>query len=117
MWFVHRKPLLCRRLRNDTASAVEAGAIDDGRVGNHAAVLVHAVEAGADVHYRGVVSEGTTFPAPTVESDTAVTEAIIDSSVESDMRAPVARAPRISAPHKAPIAGRPQQSRVRRGNP
>src|SRR5450755_1779124 len=117
MLFVHRGAFLGRRPRDDAPLAVEAGAVDDGRVADHGTILVHAVEAGTDAHDRGVISERPAFPASAVESDTAVAVAIVDSAVVSDARPPIARAPSISASRKAPIAGRPQQPRPRRSEP
>src|SRR5271155_3714040 len=117
MPFVHRGPFLGCRLRNDAAWAVEAGVVDCGRVVDHGAILVHTVEAGSDVHQRRVVSECAALPASTVESDAAVTESIVNSAIEPNVRSPVASVPSVSATHKAPIPGCPQQSGSRRSDP
>src|SRR5207237_171891 len=117
MPFAHRNAFLGRRPRNDAARAIEADVVDDGRVADHGAILVHAVEAGAYAPHCGVVAEDAAFPASAVEPDAAVPEAIIDSAVEANVRPPVAGVPTINATHKAPITGPPQEPRLRRHDP
>src|SRR5208282_4652548 len=116
MLLVHRGAFPCVRKGTDAALAIEAGVVVLSGV-NEGAILVYAVEAGANVPRCCVVKEVSTFPAPTPETNAAVPEAVINPTVESDVRSPVARMPAVSAAHESPVAGRPKQTGIRRRNP
>ena len=82
--------LRCRRLRLDPDAAVEADVlvVDDGVLRDDRAVLVDVghVDA-AKVGDSAVVSEYSTAPLAADESDAAVAEAVVNSTVEADVRA------------------------------
>ena len=75
------------------------------------AILVYAVEAGANVPRCRVVKKVAAFPASAPETDAAVAEAVINSAVESDVWSPVTRMPTVNAARESPVAGRPQHTR------
>jgi hypothetical protein len=80
---------------------------DDG------SVHVHVVEvaAAAYVHDCGVVKECAVAPFAAAESHTAVAKAVVNPSIETDVRPPIALVPDIGSIHPAPVAGRPEQTR------
>jgi hypothetical protein len=94
-----------RRMRLDTARAVErhvVDVVDDGPV-------VHVGDMNTtDVHRRAVIKERTAAPVTALESNTAITEPVIHTAVETDMRTPVTAVPGIDATAPAPVPRCPQ---------
>ena len=97
-----------------TGSAVEGHVII--HVNHSVVVYVRHVHA-ADVHDRTVIKERTTAPITTLESNTGITEAVVHTAVEADMRTPVAAVPAIDTARPTPVAGGPEQARLRRHHP
>src|ERR1035438_9820607 len=62
------------------------------------------------VHHRAVVEEGAASPLSASEAYAAVSEAVVDSAVEANVRPPIAPVPAIEATRKAPIARRPEHA-------
>src|SRR5579863_8826253 len=80
-------------------------------VHHHRAVDVNVGDVnGVDMHHRGVVEESSTAPFAANKADAAVAEAVVNTTVETDVRTPVACMPRIEAAAPSPIAGRPQHA-------
>jgi hypothetical protein len=62
---------------------------------------------------RGVITEGISLPPPSVETGTIITAAIVDSPIESNLRAPITVVPMIKAVAKTPVPRGPKKSRLR----
>src|SRR5881394_1765857 len=106
-----------------------------GGLGFHAARAVKAGPAGGGVlhdlfvdvgilnhglvhpgHGR-VIAEGIAHPFTAIVAAPSVAEAVIDSTIEADRRAPVAVVEDVKAVAVAPVTGRPQQPDTRRSDP
>ena len=114
MMVMFRCELVCGRMRLDTTGAVErhvVPVVDNGPV-----VYVGDMNT-THVHGRAVIKERTTAPVTAFESNTAITEPVIHTAVETDMRTPVAAVPGIDATAPAPVPRCPQQSGRRRQHP
>jgi hypothetical protein len=64
-----------------------------------------------------VVHEGVTTPVPAFEAGTVISEAVVDTTVETDVPSPIAGVPKISAVVPAPIARCPKEAYFRRLHP
>jgi hypothetical protein len=109
-----RSQLVSGRSCLDTTRSVERHVhiVVDDRV----VIYVGDVDA-AHIHDRAVIEVSTTAPVTALKPNTTITEAVIDTAVEADVRAPVATVPRVNATAPAPVPGRPQQSGRRRQHP
>jgi hypothetical protein len=58
----------------------------------------------AEIVHRSIVNEHAIVPAATFISDAAVTKAVIDSAIETNVGAPIARVPDVDPVAPAPIA-------------
>jgi hypothetical protein len=107
--------LLSRRPRGYPAfSAVEAhssAVIDD--------CLVVRVVDDRRVHTidRSVVVEVAAIPISTIVPGAVISEAVIDSAIEADIRPPIAGVPEICPVPPTPIAGSPEEPNLRRFHP
>src|SRR5208337_1464979 len=103
--------LLCsgRTSANSTLAAVIADMVHRGFVDYGFVVNIVNVR---DVHvvHRGVVVEGPVIPISAFIADTTVAEAVVDATVEADMRPPVAFIPREGTAAPAPITGSPEEA-------
>src|SRR5271163_2507792 len=110
----------CRRPRLDARAAVEADVlvVDDSVLRDDGTVLIDVghVDA-AKVRNGAVVGESSTAPLATGAANAAVAEAVINPTVEADVRAPVAAVPAVNAAGKAPIARRPKNANPGRLHP
>jgi len=100
--------LLSRGARGDAAStAVETDVAD---VADHR-LLVYVVD---DVHiyivHAAVVEKVSARPVATRVTVANIAEAVIDSTVEADLRTPVSGIEHVGAVTPTPVAGRPQQT-------
>jgi hypothetical protein len=105
MMIMFRCELVRGRMRLDTAGAVErhvVDVVDDGPV-----VYVGDMNT-THVHGRAIIKERTAAPVTALESNTAITEPVIHTAVETDMRTPVAAVPGIDATAPAPVPRCPQ---------
>src|SRR5580704_1885137 len=98
------------------ATAVEADAIHFAVVG-HCAVIDVVNVVNVDVADAAIVEKVTAAPVAAFEAETAVTETVINSAIEADVRTPVTGVPEISAVAPAPITGSPEKSDARRDDP
>ncbi len=121
---VSRRLLHCSRPRRYSArSAVKAGVVVDHRavVVDDRRVVVGIVNdgrvRGIHVGHRAVVLIHVTAPPAADETDTTVATPVINTAVESNVRAPVAGIPDIEAFSPTPIARGPQHANYRRLNP
>jgi hypothetical protein len=85
---------------------IHCGVVDHGLVVN----IVNA--RAAHVVHRAVVVEGPVIPISASVANTAIAEAVVDPTVEADMRTPVADIPRIGIAAPAPITGSPEQANL-----
>ena len=107
-----RRQLMRRRARSQaTGPAVEGDVVVHVDYG--AVVYVRHMHR-AEVHDRAVVEECSAVPITARESNTGITEAVVHSAVEADMRAPVAGVPGIDTAPPTPISRGPEQARLRR---
>src|ERR1700758_543790 len=118
MLLAHVALFLRSGARSDAAGAVEARVVHYGRVVDHGAVHVDVAHHGlVHVHDCGVVGKGASSPLAADEADAAVTEAVVNAAVESDVRAPVARVPNVKAAGEAPVAWGPEHAHARWSDP
>src|SRR5262249_2717681 len=111
-WLAPRGLLLRAGPRVDAArSAVVADVVDGGVVDHRLTVDVTDVGI-ADVIDGTVVIELVVAPVATFIAMSEVAEAVDDTAVETDLRAPVAGVPDIGVIGEAPVARRPYQIRI-----
>ena len=95
----------CRSRIDSAGPAVKAdvahGGVDDR--------LVECVvnDRAVYVHDRGVVEEASALPVSAPEANAAVSESIVNATVEADMFSPVATVPGIGTVVPTPISRRP----------
>jgi hypothetical protein len=99
----------------DTASAAVVG--DAGVVVDNDSAVVDVGDVDVDAVDGAVVVEVVAVPIAAVIADTGVTEAIVDSTVEANMKTPEAAVEAVSSAVEAPVAGGPERPVVRRGAP
>ena len=111
VWFLRGHALLSSRHDGCSAGAAVVTHAIDGHVVDHRLVVrvVYHRHIG-NVGHRTVIGERVADPASTGESHADVTEAVVDSTIEADVRAPVAGMKGIDTADKAPIAWGPQHS-------
>ncbi len=100
--------LRCRLHRRAAGATVEAGPCDI-RIVDHGLAIDIGDRDTAEIIDGLVVGEHAIVPASTLVTDAAITVAVIDATVETDMRSPISGIPSIIAVVPAPIAGRPKQ--------
>jgi len=101
-----------------TRAAVEARTIVDRRVVDHRIVDVRIVDHGPiHVDDCGVIRKAVANPAPSAKTDATVTESIVHAAIETDVRPPITSVEDEGATAPAPVARRPQQTKLRRPNP
>jgi hypothetical protein len=68
-----------------------------------------------DIHvgYGAVVEEFATAPFTTLKAFAEVSEAVINAAVESDVRTPIARIPKVDAVVPAPVSRSPEKANFR----
>src|SRR4029077_12100243 len=106
--FVRPSKLLSRRLSFSSAGPIEADILhrlvfDDGLgvdIGDNG--LVHLGDG-------GVVKENPVIPISALVTDPAITEAVIDAAIISDVRPPISGVPNVETTIVTPVAGCPQQ--------
>ena len=107
--FVRPSQFLSRRLGFSSARpTIEADIVhrlvsDDG--------LVVGIGDDGRIHPSdgGVVKEPIVVPISALIADPAITEAVVDATIISDVWPPVSGVPSVNATIVAPVAGRPQQ--------
>jgi len=109
MMLVLRRQLVSGRPRLDAAMAIEAhtghvDVVDDGSV-----VYVGNVDR-ACVAYSTIVEEGPAAPVATLESNSSISEAVVDTAIKADVWPPVAGVPYVEAIDPAPVTGCPEES-------
>src|SRR5271165_3152933 len=68
------------------------------------------------VHDRAVVEESAASPLAAGKANATVSETVVNSAIEADVRSPIASVPAIEAAGKAPVTWRPEQA-YRRNHP
>src|ERR1700729_3409547 len=63
-----------------------------------------------DVGHGTVVEERSSAPLATDEADTTIAEAVVDASVEADVRSPVTGMKQVNATLPAPVCGCPKNA-------
>jgi hypothetical protein len=104
---------LIRRRRagmNPTIAAVVADMIDRGVVNYGLVVDMNIRHVHIYIVYRTVVVEGAIVPISTLVSDTTISVAVIDATIEADVRPPVAGIPSVGAAAPAPVPWSPEQA-------
>src|SRR5579863_6210360 len=88
------------------ADVVVRSVVDDG-------LVIDVVNVG-DIHiiHRAVVIEASVSPISALIADATVTKAVVNATVEADVRTPVAIVPGISIVAPAPISGSPEQANL-----
>ena len=101
-------------------AAIEANVIDvhDGVFRHDGSVLVNIDDMyAAKVRHGTVISKYATTPLAADEADAAKAEAVVNPTIEPDMRAPVAGAPPVHSALVAPVARCPQKTGAGRLHP
>ena len=70
-----------------------------------------------DIRNGLIVGKGIAHPAPAGESHADVAKAVIDATIEADVRAPIADVEGVYATDKTPISWCPEQTDGRRLRP
>src|SRR4029077_7817775 len=65
---------------------------------------------GIHAHDGSVVEESSAAPLPPEEADAAITEAVVNATVKTDVRAPVTGMPEVKAAAPSPVARSPQHA-------
>ena len=101
---------------NSTGAAVIADMVHRGVVDHGLVVNIVNVR---DVHviHRAVVVEGPVIPIPAFIADTTIAKAVVDATVEADMRAPVALIPSVGVAAPTPITGSPEEANLGSDHP
>ena len=106
-----RRCLFClgRAGRYSTGAAVIADTIHRGVV-NYGPVVNIVNVVNVHVVHRAVIVEGPVIPISAAIADTTIAEAIVDATVEADVRTPVATIPGVGVGSPAPITRGPEQT-------
>jgi hypothetical protein len=88
------------------AATVEADPIF-GRIVNHGLAVGIVDDGHVDVVHFTVIEEVPAVPVSACVAGTEVTEAVVNSAIETDVRSPVAGMPNVNALGPAPVTGRP----------
>jgi hypothetical protein len=84
---------------------------------NHSVVVYVRHVHATDVHDRAVIKERATAPVTALESNTGITEAVVHTAVEADMRTPITAVPAIETARPTPVTRSPKQAGLRRQHP
>ncbi len=104
--------------RLDSARAIKADVIINRFVVDHCPVNVGVMDdRRIDVPRRRVISKAVALPSAAVETGSVIAVPIIDTSVESNVGAPITAVPTIITIPKSPVTRGPIISRVRNLNP
>src|SRR3984885_8369838 len=117
---VGRLHLHSRRVPLNAFAPIEAYVVDvhDGVFRHDRAVLVHIGDVYAsEVSYSPVVGEHSTTPLASDETDAAEAEAVVNATVEPNMRSPVAAVPAVHSAFITPVAWGPQKTGAGRLRP
>jgi len=106
-----------RRRNRSVLASIEAGVIGGHVVGDDLFIIDVCDVRAADVVDGAIVEERTVIPAAALITGAAITKAVRNSAVKTDVRTPIALVEYIEAVYKPPISGRPEQARMRRRNP
>jgi hypothetical protein len=98
------------RPRTHTSSPVETCAITTDCIVHHGPVIGVVNDGRIYMGHGRVVSEMTSLPLTSKEANAHIPKAIVDASIEADMRAPIAGMEDIGTTNEAPIRRRPEQT-------
>src|ERR1700734_2781777 len=101
---------------NAATATVVAHSIDGDVIDDGLGVDIGDIR-GANVDHGPVIEQMAALPITTLKAATAVTEAVIYATVESDLGTPIALIPREGAAITAPIPGSPKISGLRSEHP
>src|SRR5690242_3465836 len=99
-----------RPSRNAARSAVIADAIHSDIIVDHRLIVSIVHHCHVYVGHGAVVNERTVAPISARIAHACVAEAIVDSAIKSNMRAPIAWVPNVYTVAPAPITRRPEVS-------
>ena len=104
--------------RLDSTWTIKADVIIDRFVVDHCAVNVGVVDdRRIHVPHRCVIPKDVGVPSAAVETGSIIAVAIVNTSVEPDVRTPVTAVPKIGTIRKSPVTRGPKVSRLRNLNP
>ena len=99
------------------AAVVADAVVDDSPVDDHIAFVNIGDTDASEIIDGAIVSKVVAMPVASLITDSDVTEAVVDTAVEADIAAPIAVVEAVAATDKAPVAGRPESSLIRRRAP
>jgi hypothetical protein len=119
MVFIHSCLFLRRGSGSDASFSIKTCAvIDYGGIVDHGIVNIGIVYDGSVyIHNGGVVPESASLPDSPDKSHPGITSSIVNATIKSDVRAPVAGVPAIDSANITPVPWCPEQSDRRRGYP
>ena len=91
--------------------------LTDPSIANDRLIVSVMYDCHVDIRHGLIVGKGVADPAPAGETHADISEAVIDSTVEADVRAPIASVKCIHPADKAPIARSPEQAKAWRAYP
>jgi len=103
--------------RDATGAAVIADIVDSGAVDDRVVDVGVVNHGGVHIGDCGVVMEGAATPFASNKPYAAITEAIINSAIEADVRAPISSVPEVRASAPTPITRSPEEARGRGDHP
>src|SRR5271163_845991 len=113
---VRRRLLFRTRTYVDsTIAPVEADAVDV--LVDHGGVVNIVNFGDVDVHHRAVIEKVSAVPTSAFKTQTEISEAVIDPTVEANVRTPVTVVEIKSAVTPPPVARSPKESNLRSQNP
>ena len=115
MGFAQRRQFGRPRTHLDSARSVVRNA--HVVVHDHGAVVDVVDYGDVDIVDGTVVVEVARIPVPALIADAHITEAVVDSAIETDVRTPVATEPAVTPVRPAPIARSPESALIRSLHP
>lgn len=97
--------------------AVEAHARDEPTVVLDASFISVVDQFHVYVGHGAVIKEVATSPVSAVETHARISEPVVDSAIETDVRSPIAGVPEIESVIEPPVARRPEQTDLGRLDP
>src|SRR5580700_8252468 len=113
MLFMGDSFFLGRRFGFEASGAIKADPVDRN-IPNHRPVNVGVVnDRRIHMPNGGVTEKSATFPSAPNETGSKITEPIVNTTVEAEMKPPIPGIPTVMSSYEAPVTWRPKISRLR----
>lgn len=104
---VHGHAFLGIGLGGYASGTIKGSPVDYGGIDDRAVDIGIVHDGGIYIHHGGIVAEMAALPGASDEAYASVAEAIVDPSIEADVRTPVTPVPAIDAAGITPVSGSP----------